>query len=195
VGRRLLNLLTALSLVVCVATCALWVRSYRAGDVVGLRRSDRGHHTLIDCSAQSSRGQVAFRWYRNTMTDLSTFDYFQARRAWDGAYRAVHGKFWSIQSIGGGDRLRESRAFGFAWLRYRVNRPDYDDEAQAFVLPLWFPAMLTAIAPARWSANTVRRFVAGRRDRRRGHCRRCGYDLRSTPARCPECGTAVSTLE
>ena len=32
--RRLLNLLTALSLLLCVATLALWVRSYFASDYV-----------------------------------------------------------------------------------------------------------------------------------------------------------------
>jgi hypothetical protein len=32
--RRLLNLLTALSLVLCAAVCVLWVRSYFVGDTV-----------------------------------------------------------------------------------------------------------------------------------------------------------------
>jgi hypothetical protein len=31
--RRLLNLLTALSLLLCVAACVLWVRSYWAFDL------------------------------------------------------------------------------------------------------------------------------------------------------------------
>ena len=54
-------------------------------------------------------------------------------------------------------------------------------------LPAWFPALLFAILPAFW----LRRRRIERKRNRIGFCQKCGYDLRATPQRCPECGTAV----
>jgi hypothetical protein len=51
-------------------------------------------------------------------------------------------------------------------------------------VPYWFIASAAAVLPALWA---LRR----RRLRRRcasGLCRRCGYDLRGSAERCPECG-------
>jgi hypothetical protein len=59
------------------------------------------------------------------------------------------------------------------------------NDSFALLAPFWALAILTAILP---SVSIVRRFR--RRHRLRdGLCTVCGYDLRATPQRCPECGT------
>jgi hypothetical protein len=50
---------------------------------------------------------------------------------------------------------------------------------------LWPVWALASIFPAIAVHSVVRR----RRERKLGRCPICGYDLRSTPDRCPECGT------
>ena len=51
----------------------------------------------------------------------------------------------------------------------------------------WVPVALLLVLPMAWSWW----FAVHRRTRRRlasGQCLACGYDLRATPSRCPECG-------
>jgi hypothetical protein len=65
---------------------------------------------------------------------------------------------------------------------------------QRIVLPYWALAVPLALWPAGTIAGVTvrrqRRMLAQRRQRQ-GRCTGCGYDLRATPQRCPECGTAV----
>ena len=56
----------------------------------------------------------------------------------------------------------------------------------AVVVPLW-PLLLPPVAVLTWKIVQVQR---GQRRRRAGLCVACGYDLRASPARCPECGRA-----
>lgn len=67
--------------------------------------------------------------------------------------------------------------YGRKWYRLRI------------VFPYWFAVLVTGFWPALW----IRRKLFGtrkeRRRRRLGLCFRCGYDLRTSPERCPKCGT------
>ena len=56
--------------------------------------------------------------------------------------------------------------------------------------PHWSVVLVTAILPAARMVSAVRR-----RSRRGGNlCPSCGYDLRATPDRCPECGSNAAPV-
>jgi hypothetical protein len=58
-------------------------------------------------------------------------------------------------------------------------------------VPFWFVILVSAPAPSIWLARWARQRERRRR-RQRGVCEKCGYDLRASPARCPECGTSAT---
>jgi hypothetical protein len=79
------------------------------------------------------------------------------------------------------DKLEgRSRPWGFF---ASTGWPPKQDHWIGLEAPLWFLVTMFAMLPAWWVWRKLRQ-------RKVGACRACGYDLRATPNRCPECGTA-----
>jgi hypothetical protein len=95
-----------------------------------------------------------------------------------------------------GAELSEWNVAGLRWRREAITIQRPSDRAvvavvtrtSTFVVWLGWPLLLSALVPAAWLI--WRRKVA--REGRKGMCRVCGYDLRASPDRCPECGTSTT---
>jgi hypothetical protein len=66
--------------------------------------------------------------------------------------------------------------------------PQYVADHVAVVLPSWFLIILFGALPA----VALYRWLRTRRWHGEGQCEVCGYDLRATSERCPECGTPLT---
>jgi hypothetical protein len=99
-----------------------------------------------------------------------------------GAYppaSTLHYSPWRIYSRGG-VWTTTSRAVGNSKVIITAKT-----QVRAWVVACWLPSLiLTALFI--WRMLMLRRMLA--RLRKVGFCRNCGYDLRATPDRCPECG-------
>jgi hypothetical protein len=63
----------------------------------------------------------------------------------------------------------------------------FGQKVTSILIPYWLPFLFCAICPIWQSVNLARR----RNGQLAGHCRKCGYDLRASKDRCPECGTPI----
>lgn len=72
--------------------------------------------------------------------------------------------------------------------RYRVA---LEHDRRLLFLNMAGCAAVFGFVPAIVFAAGARRAIVRRRQFLLNHCRRCGYDLRATPDRCPECGTLM----
>jgi hypothetical protein len=173
VKRRLLTLAAAASLLLCVPTVALWVRSYfisdgwmdSRADRVTMAWSERGTIFLQHTTRLSGRVATPVRAHRTRweLPPVSGTPIPEPGTVRDWKFLGFH---WFI-SIGG-----SATASGGVLMtppRWTVG------------IPLWCVAVLSALLPLRW----LLRIRGGLGP---GHCRKCGYDLRATPDRCPECG-------
>jgi hypothetical protein len=201
-----------LSAALCLVTVVLWVRSYWTIEVWMRGRVTRDDQFVwmydwtvwiddgglrIDTQARRYVTEILRRVSEDfeERTRPHTFIVRRVIHA-DGKYPRVSGEADSPpdEAIDGGHRSwRRFLGFKLGWwqqdgkmMHYR-NRNWYSTTTQVIV-PLWFIAVLAAIAPAVRLRGAPRR-LRQRWRRRRGQCIACGYDCRATPGRCPECGT------
>jgi hypothetical protein len=170
--RRLRNFLPALSLLLCVAVVALWARSFDSADVLEIP-----HRSNRSAGVVSARGGVKLYvisrvWVHRTDRPAERWlvrTGMPARAAAD----------WGQGALG---MLGFRRGVSFHWLFSPFG--EERSTSHWVVLPYWL--LLLAAAVPVLSRMYVRRRAARRS--RLSLCPRCGYDLRATPGRCPECG-------
>jgi hypothetical protein len=94
---------------------------------------------------------------------------------------------WSIERWPMTRRYKPNQ-HGFGWVHTLDNSPFSPHEAREFWVPTWAVFLLATMPVSLIIGKRLlgRRFQVGR-------CRRCGYDLRATPQRCPECGMVIQT--
>lgn len=194
-ARRMLNVVTVVSLLLCVASVALWVQSrWKPGGIYHCREwgamTPHGldvHHTTI--ALMSGRQGIVF----------GRDDGFDAAMAGGRLGRLRVGWGWSRMWSQPGWKDRLEHEWRLAGLGLYAGRGDENATLSAgthrgaeiwrwrvvaFAAPHWLAAAFGAALP-------LVRIIRHRRRPAPGYCPACGYDLTGNISGvCPECGTA-----
>lgn len=180
--RRLFNVVMIVSLALCAAFVALWVRSYFRSEWVNHSRIVRSSGFLesVTWAAALRKGNVLLSWdHTRGRSSGGPVE----RRGWRRqSHVAIDPAYpWS------GRATRANRA-GFAWgnEEYRGTDGSFIRHRRA-AFPVGAAVAVTGLAPGVWAWRRVRR------NARAGRCGGCGYDLTGNESGvCPECGAAVA---
>jgi hypothetical protein len=174
------NVSTLLPLLLCLAAIALQVRSHFAQDLLVWSSFDRALFRSKLVLFTWNKGDVDFGY---AIFDFGPNRPLVAGMMYDG---------WRAESIPTSDAQGHATWY---WANYRTQTIPYlatsdgvnprTVQAWHWGAKGWLIALITGIFPAFRIIARLRR----RRGSSLGACATCGYDLRATPDRCPECGT------
>jgi hypothetical protein len=186
--RWLFNLAAFMFLAVFITAMILWIRSYWRLDMFLISQfnawqfisNDGSFHFSRSTSyparilnPQSNMPQIIHTGPALPESDSLQFQHFSMPSNYYGSSRGIlgfsRGRTASYATDGSGTPA------------------SVVSESRSISVPAWFLAILAATLPALRMIVRVRE-VRSRRRAALGQCAKCGYDLRATPDRCPECG-------
>jgi len=161
--RWLFNGLAAVSTLLSLASAASWVSSHWWMDGVAFATGHGCNSLYIEA------GKLFFDRQPSVSDSGNMFGFLWfAHERFDPAL--------------GSDPTLSDPILAFAGIEYWNYFTSNMYNAWWFAIPLLWPTVIFALPPIVWGAR--RRLRA----QPHGLCRRCRYDLRATPDRCPECG-------
>ena len=181
--RRLFTLGAALSALICLLSLALWVRGRFASDVWASHRFDPATRALASRSAEATNGRL-YLVRSTTVMPPGVVPRLP--------YPLISTWAHAAGPPGAPPPVPNPAHDGLLFFWERANTARRPATPRSFhvtahtvagvrLLPL---AALAAGPPALWLLLRLRT----RRAPRPGCCPTCGYDLRASPERCPECG-------
>ena len=193
--RRLLDLAASLSLMLLVASAAMWVRSeltteiwIRVSNTPGPREERGWAVDWVTDFVASRDGVLAVGRSRGTLRGLSSDPSTRDLQApWlhrAGPYAVPPSTLPAYAS-----------RFSLAGVRAGWWRPkpppvgSFTASDTQVEVRYWLVVLLAGVLPVVWVKCFVRERVRRRR-LRSGLCTACGYDLRGSGEQCPECGAA-----
>jgi len=178
-ARRLFTLTAAGSMLLTIAAVILWLRSDHLTDSVTSR------HAQGQTSLHTRRGHLVLNLFRANWSNqpAESFGVRYDRDLPAPPQQDLMVRLMLCSNPGTIETYWERG--GFAWWYYR--RRDGVLNILA-VAPFWSLTTASAAPPLAWIALRLRSRVR-REDRHLARqCPACGYDIRATPDRCPECG-------
>jgi hypothetical protein len=189
--RKLFTFCSALSLLLCVAVCMLWVRSRRVADDVQWYRPP---HQLPPVGGPGAPGTAVRYWRVGSRTDgvLLALDLLVWQNS---ALRPLPPSIDRSSGPAAPFRDADATVWRAPVLDVQIAVADYPTgrlrrRRWTVVVPHWLIAAALAVC----SASCLFRSAGHRRQAAQGLCRTCGYDLRASSDRCPECGSDINPI-